>query len=325
MSAESSHAPSPSVFQAKFVEFAADLTGVFPELAYKIQEALALPEAERLGRFQAEIRPVGTLDTEHNPGVVLPGVTLSDEIWGTLSANNKKQIWEYLKLLSVCCFLEGGFGDGGGKVEEQPWMEEIMKTWKEKLNKVDFEGIMGKFAKIFGAGVGAGAGAGETDASGGAAGGFKMPKLPERFLKGQLAKLAEEIVRDIKPEDLGLTPEMMETCEKSPSRSFEILMQVFTRNPGIIQGTIKKIGKRLQQKVASGQIRPQEIAREAEEMMKDFTENSEFRDLLESLKSMFGMEDVDIARQAGREGSARLSMVQARLRKKLDARKAGKK
>jgi hypothetical protein len=46
---------------------------------------------------------------------------------------------------------------------------------------------------------------------------------------------------------------------------------------------------------------------------------------MESLKSMFGFEDMDMARQAGREGSARLSMVQQRLRKKLEAKKAGKK
>jgi hypothetical protein len=298
---------SGSVFQAKYVEFANDLTGTMPELAVVIQKALAIPEAERMARFQAEIRTVGSLDTEQNPGTVLPGVVIENNIWKSLSPNNRVQIWEYLKLLSMCCFLEGGFGESGG----HPWMENVMNGWKDKLNRLDFESLMGKFAKIFGGPGGDGAA------------GFKMPQLPERFLKGQLAKLAEEIVRDIKPEDIGLTPEMMEMCEKSPSRSFEILMQVFTRNPGVIQGTIKRIGKRLQQKVASGQIRPQDIAREAEEMMADFSENSEFRELLESLKSMFGFEDMDVARASGREGSARLSLVQARLRKKLDARKTG--
>lgn len=309
-----------SVFQAKYIEFASDLVGAMPELALAIQAALAIPEEERMTRFQAEIRAVGTLDTEQNPGSVLPGVVIGDEIWQTLSTNNRAQIWEYLKLLSMCCFLESGFGEGGGQAGRIPWMDNVMNDWKDKLNKVDFESLMGKFAKIF---TGTGLGEDGTDASGGKGTGLKIPKLPERFLKGQLAKLAEEIVRDITPEDIGLTPEMMEICEKSPSRAFEILMQVFTRNPGVIQATIKRIGKRLQQKVASGQIRPQDIAREAEEMMADFSENSEFRELLESLKSMFGFEDMDVARASGREGSARLSLVQARLRKKLDARKTG--
>jgi hypothetical protein len=152
-----------------------------------------------------------------------------------------------------------------------------------------------------------------------------MPKLPEKFLKGQLAKLAEEIVKDIKPEDLGLSPELIAECETSPSRAFELLIQMFTKNPAAIQNTIKKIGKRLQQKIQSGAIRPQEIAKEAEELMKEFSGNSEFVDMMGSFKSAFGFEDMDTARAAGKEGSARLSMVKERLRKKLEARKAGKK
>jgi hypothetical protein len=58
-----------------------------------------------------------------------------------------------------------------------------------------------------------------------------FPQLPEKFLKGHMAKLAQEIVKDIKPEDLGITPEMVEECEKNPSRAFDILLQVFGNNP----------------------------------------------------------------------------------------------
>ena len=56
--------------------------------------------------------------------------------------------------------------------------------------------------------------------------------------------------------------------------------------------------------------------------MKEFSSNTEFVGVMESVKSMFGFEDMDLARQSGREGSARLSMVQQRLRAKLEARKA---
>jgi hypothetical protein len=86
---------------------------------------------------------------------------------------------------------------------------------------------------------------------------------------------------------------------------------------------VKKIGKRLQDKIMSGQIKPQEIANEAEELMKIFSENPAFVEMMETFRSMFGMEDPDLARQAGREGSARLAIVRDRLRKKLEARKAG--
>jgi hypothetical protein len=317
-----------SVFQDKYDEYTSDLLEVFPDFEAQIRTAIALSPNERLTRFQREIRVVGVQPSANhsaNPGTILPGLTIDDAVWAQLSDATRGAIWEYLQLLSMCCFLEHGFastapmGGAGGEApaESDPgmrsWIDGMMGQWREKLSGVDFEGLMGKFSSIFGGGE-------TTDGSGNA--GFKMPELPQKFLKGHLAKLAEEIVRDIRPEDLGLTQEMMEECERSPSRALNMLVQVFTRNPGMIQATIKKIGNRLQQKVQSGQIRPQEIAREAEELMHEFSNNPEFVGVMESLKGMFGFEDMDFARSAGREGSARLSMVQQRLRAKLAARKA---
>ena len=287
----------PSVFQTKYEEFAKELLETFPELALAIQASLALSPTERLTRFQAEVRP--SADSTQSIGALLPGVILPVSTWATLSASNQKVIWEYVRLLSMCCFLEG-FGSPD-ETHTKSWMEDIMGSWKDKLGSLDMEGLFKKFSGVFGSGM---------DTSGSS--GFSMPKLPEKFLKGQLAKLAEEIVRDIKPEDLGFTPEMMAECEKSPSKSFDILLQVFTKNPAIIQSTIKKIGKRLQQKIQSGAIRPQEIAKEAEDMV----------GMMDSFKTAFGFEDMDIARAAGKEGSARLNIVKERLRKKMEEKKA---
>jgi len=309
MSAENTVVPdTASVFQTKYDEFAKELLETFPELATAIQAALALTPLERLQQFQASVKvtPAAT-----DPiGAVLPGVVLDPATWASLSSSNQTVIWEYVRLLSMCCFLEG-FGTSDSK-DGKGWMDEVMGNWKEKLGKVDFEGLLKKFSGMFSFGD-------EKDASGN---GFKMPKLPERFLKGQLAKLAEEIVRDIKPEDLGLTPEAMAECEKSPSRAFDLLVQLFTKNPDAIQNMVKKIGKRLQQKIQSGAIRPQEIAKEAEELMKEFAGNADMVGMMESLKSTFGFEDMDMARAAGKDGSARLSLVKERLRKKLEAKKA---
>jgi len=293
----------PSVFQTKYEEFAKELLETFPELSIPLQAALALTPHDRLTRFQGEVKVSGSHET--NMGLILPGVRLSDEVWASLSPSNQKVIWEYVRLLSMCCFLEG-FGTPN-ETHTKSWLDEILNQWKGKLGALDMEGLFKKFAGMAG-----------MDASG--ASGFKMPTLPERFMKGQLAKLAEEIVKDIKPEDLGITAEMMAECEKNPSGSFDILIQMFTKNPGLIQDTIKRIGKRLQQKVQSGAIRPAEIAREAEELMKEFAGNTEMVGIMESLKAAFGFEDMDIARAAGREGSARLNAVRERLRKKLEAK-----
>ena len=55
--------------------------------------------------------------------------------------------------------------------------------------------------------------------------------------------------------------------------------------------------------------------------MKEFTDNPEMVSLMESFRGMFGFEDKEAARAVGRDGENRLSIVQARLRKKLEEKK----
>ena len=329
-------ATETSVFQTKYNEFVEDLMGALPEYGQHIQAAKALDKPTRLNRFQEEVKINNTFnladngeDISKNPGKVLPGVEISDTVWASLSENTHKAIWEYVRILSICCFMEAGFSED---TKTPAWMDDAMKDMKEKLEGVDFQNIIKKFMTFF---KSEGGKEGEEGAKpeglpAGLPAGFEklfengFPKLPERFLKGHMAKLAQEIVKDIKPEDLGITPEMVAECEKNPSRAFDILFQVFGNNPGIIQKTVQKVGKRLQQKFMSGAINPQEIAREAEELMKEFAGNGNFVDMMEGIKGAFGFGDMDIARQAGREGSARLAMVKDRLKKKASEKEAKK-
>ncbi len=295
----------------KYDDFAADLLDVFPELEGAIRTAIALGESDRMARFKTEVLPVAgspVRDSTKNPGTVLPGVTISDALWGDLSENNKKSIQEYITLLSFSCLLETGTDISSAWAawsHDKGAVDGFMNTWAGKLGGIDMEGMMGKFSKFFGIS------------------GENLPRIPEKFLKGHIARLAEEIVRDFDPRDLGFTEEELARLEKDPAKAFEIMMKLYGTKGDFIQGAIKKIGKRLQEKITSGQIRPQEIAHEAEELMKVFSENPAFVEMMDSFRSMFGMEDPDLARQAGREGSARLALVKERLRKKLDAKKGG--
>ena len=344
-------ATETSVFQTKYNEFVEDLLGALPEYALQIQASRSLDDKTKLNRFQEEVKVGNTLgadDTnEHNknPVKVLPGVEISDTVWASLSEQTRKAIWEYVRILSICCFMEAGFSESS----KPDRMDDAMNDMKKKLEGFDFQSIIGKFMTFFKSGTDGAAHAGE--AAGGAAGGaggagagasstsglpsglpagleglFEngFPKIPEKFLKGHMAKLAQEIVKDITPEDLGISKEMIEECEKDPSRAFDVLFKVFGSNPGNIQKIVQKIGKRLQQKITSGAIRPQEIAREAEELMKEFAGNSSFVDMMDGIKGAFGFQDMDLARQAGREGSARLSMVKERLKKKASEKEAKK-
>lgn len=330
-----------SVFQKKYDEFVEDLLGALPEYAREIQLAKELDAKTRLTRFQAEVKISNTMcggDSEEyqkNPNTILPSVIISNEVWATLSDHTKKAIWEHVRVLSICCFMEAGFGD-----DKPKWMEEAMaaamEDMKKKFESADFQSMIKKFMNMMKPGK---SGSGKSDKDDDDKDDTKssglpnfddmfkngFPKLPEKFMKGHMARLAQEMVKDITPEDLGISAEMMKDCEKDPSRAINIMFSTFTNNPGVIQKIITKIGNRLQQKVMSGAINPQEIAKEAEELMKEFSGNSSFVDMMGGIKSAFGFEDMDSARKMGKEGSARLATARDRLRQKLEKKKAAQK
>ena len=311
-----------SLFQQKYNDFVLDLLGALPEYTEQIKMASALDDAARLQQFTAfHEDPVEI----HNPGMILPGVTIEDNVWSSLSEQTQKAIWEHIRVVSMCHFMESGFD-----ANKSSWFADKMDDMKDKMNSGEFEILMKKFMEMFTNR------ADDDEDAAAAAGGpslpnfgsfFEkgMPKLPERFLNGHLVRLAQEIVKDIKPEDLGLDPEILADCEKDPSRAFGVLFSTFKNNPGIIQKVIAKIGNRIQQKIKSGSIRMEEIAREAEELIKEFADNPAFVEIMESIKKAFGFEDMGMAKKAGKESSARLATVRDRLRKKLDKKKQGQK
>jgi hypothetical protein len=223
-------------------------------------------------------------------------------VWASLSDKSKHAIQEYLTLLSFCLMMQGNTKQDGWTSE---WATKMMEEMKEKMKDVDFSGFAKKISSLF-------------DGT--------MPSLPEKFLKGQIARLAEEIVKEFRVEEFGIDPKALEAAGNDPTKALSMIMDVFMKNPQAFQGTIMKITKRLQQKVESGALRPQELVAEAEELMKTFSENPQFVQMMESFREMFGQTD-DLAEQqrsAGRDGNARLSIVQARLRKKLEQKKGKK-
>lgn len=296
------------VFNKNYLDFAASLMDTFPEINAAVGVAIELSEDERWNRFQAEVLP-GMADVQGRgkaPSIILPGVTLPAGEWDNLSANNRKVILEFMGLLCSCVLFENpnASGEGENWAGASKWFEGMMGSWKDKMAGFDFKGMADKFGKIFGVGAGG------------------IPDLPKKFLKGHIAKLAEELMAEFKPEDFGLDPELMKECESNPTKAFDILMKVYMSNPGNLQSMIAKVGNRLKAKFANGQLRPEQIVAEAEELMKTFQDNPEFTSLMESFKSTFGFEDMDMAQAAGREDKARLNIVKERLRKKVEAKKA---
>jgi hypothetical protein len=298
-----------SIFQKKYTEFCDDLTETYSEKAREIAIARALSERERMERFRTEVLPTGgnpSRNPVETPGTVLPGVTIEKEVWSSFSSNTQKAIQEYITLLSFTCM----FGDsehpmGADGTASKAWMDQMLNEWKDKLSKVDFTNLTEKISSLFGNGAGA----------------FQVP---EQFLKGQLAKLAEELVREFKPEDFGLDVNQLNETGANPQQAFQMLMNVYTQRPELLQNAMKRIAKRLQEKVQRGELRPRELAAEAEEMMKQFTDNPAFVELMESFRSVFGFEDTEMARAAGRDSDNRRAIAQRHLRQERERREKKK-
>jgi hypothetical protein len=296
------------VFQKKYTEFGSDLLKAYDELLPEISAAVSLSPQERIKQFKEKVLPQCSpkRDMKKCPGTVLPGVWLSEQMWESSSRQTKKAIQEYLTVLSFSVLIhQGTEGDVSGSPFTGSWAKKMMEDMKDKMKGIDFGKISEKIAELFG-----------KEGFGG------MPQLPEKFLKGQIARLAEEIVKDIKIEDFGLDPKDFESSSNDPSMAFQLMMEIFTKNPHKLQETMMKLTKKLQQKIQSGAIRPKELVAEAEELMKTFSDNPQFVSMMESFRQGFGFDDEDLAAATGKPGSGKLSIVKERLRKKLEQRKA---
>lgn len=285
-----------TTFHAKYDEFCNDLLAACPELKESIEAAKNLSKEQRVSEYKEKVLKE-TLKSENH--TVLPNVTIPEALWTSLSKNSQKAIKEYTSILNLCVIYESGDVDG----IPQEWVDSMMREWRTRMENIDFNKMSSKFFDLFGKAGGS------------------LPPLPEKFLKGQMAKLAEELVKEFNPEDFGFSEEDVEACERDPTRAFEILMKVSTSNPDKIQKAVQRIGQRLQHKVQSGQFKPQDLAKEAEEMIAEFQSNPAFVEILEGFKSAFNFDDMDLARKTGNEQSARLSLVKQRLKKKLEKKK----
>ncbi len=298
-----------AMFQTKYDEFAKDLVETFPELKEAVASAVALAPADRITSYREAVfkttRAMTSKDLEKCPGIVLPGVTIPAEIWETTGKRTKVAVIEYISILNLCVAFTSSDEGTGEETFTKEWAERLMREARASMSKIDFDNISESFFKAFGAK------------------GEGLPPLPEKFLKGKLAKLAEEMVREFNPEDFGIKPEDIEACERDPSRAFELLMGASMKDSSVIQKAMMRVAKRLQDKVARGELKPQELVAEAEELIQEFQSHPAFVELMKSFKGAFDVDqDMDTARAAGRDEQGRLHTVKERLRKKMEAKKA---
>jgi hypothetical protein len=305
-------APLDSIFQAKYEEFAASLIDAFPELEEVVKTSLSAEKADRENMYKMLVMPGAgnpKRDPLEAPGMVLPGVFITEATWSSCSEGTKKAINQFLSILTFSIAMKDGKSSDFGFGDEafKTWADSFMNQWRGKMDRGEFDSFTKRFGDLFGSDGG------------------RLPPFPEKLRKGKLVKLAEEIVRELKPEEFGLDPETVKQCETDPSKAFEVIMNSTMRNPEKLQGAMKRIMKRLQEKFQRGEFKPQELAAEAEEMMKEFSENPAFVDMMDSMRKAFSFEgNMEGAKAAGMEQSVRMNIVKERLRRKAEANAAAR-
>lgn len=149
-----------------------------------------------------------------------------------------------------------------------------------------------------------------------------MPPLPEKMFKGHIAKIAEDLAREFKPEDFGLSPEMLEGGDTAAT--FEYLQNIFAKNPELLMRGAKKIAMRIQEKLKRGDVSREQLIAEAESLMSEFKSNPIFSQIFEQLNA--GLRAAGGGGGGGNsEPSERRQAAVERLRQKLAAKRGGKK
>jgi hypothetical protein len=305
----------PVSFSTTYAQFIQELKETFPEFLPALVIAADLPDAQ--AQFTALWHPYTTDVAAKNSSIfttagidLVPGVKLTASLWAELSVNTQNALWKYISsLLLLAATEDESLWDlSGFKTSLSTMMHHLSNTTTDLSGSPSLSGLPEGFSSLFEK-LGS-MGVGMPDLSG------ALPnfKIPERLFKGHIAKIAEELVKEFNPEDFGINPELLES--KDPARVFTYLQEVFSKKPELLMNAAQKIGKKLQAKFARGDINRDEIIREAEELMKEFSDNDAFSSLFGSLGEMF--------KSGESEGSpsARRREVQERLRKKAAEKKA---
>ena len=275
---------------------------------------------------------------------VLPGIHFSAKLWKESSKETRTVFWDYLASLILLFNLNlkmsgsssesaPSYADPSSTSEEMPdftaMIDEMTKGFKSEEFKKIFENLkttFDKFVDLSGGTPPTPASTSDASGSSGPAGDgdFKFPTIPESLQNGQIAKIAAELAGEFTPADLGIDAELME--KMNPIQIFEHLQFVYTNNPDLLTGAMKRVAKKIENKFASGSLKRETLMAEAKELMEHFTDNPAFKEMFQTFGTMFTNPAEMFGGGSGTSSSSdRLQKARERLRKKTEEKKKGKK
>jgi hypothetical protein len=299
-------------FKKIISDFVADIATVFPEhgeacaAVYNMDTAAVFEHCKRTYAphfFNILYRNDAVLFAD--PVELLPGLNFK-ALWETpdVSDATKEAVWKYLQLVmfSVVSDLSdtSTFGDAAKLFEAidesvlKSKLEEVMEQMQDMFKTDASSATESEGAANEGA-ANEGSSANAPPAPEGAFDPNSMHEHLSGLLGGKIGNLAKEIAEETAAE-LNLKPE--------DEASAQSVFQNLFKNPGKLMGIVKSVGKKLDAKMKSGEIKESEIMQEASDLMNKMKKMPGVNNIADLLKKMGGGMDgmADIAKMAASMG-----------------------
>jgi hypothetical protein len=315
-------------FTATLRMFCAELRETFPELTATVDRASSVTPEQFWRMWRGALDVLAERDVEAlfgaRKGFLIGAVRLTRAVWDECSPATQGAIWRYLRTLvleaALNISLDGLDADtlaalngiltaerlekGGAEAEAATaeMMEEGMSHLKPLMEKL--KGMMGNFIDV----------SGLAD--------FKMPEIPEHLRNGRIARLAEDLAKQFKPEEFGIDPTLLEGS--NVEEILQRLAGMYQRDPTMLIGGAKRMADKIRRQIEGGSLDREALMSEAQEFVTLFREHPSFKDIIskfEGLAGAGGLSSLFGGGDSSGEPSERLRAVRERLRKKMAARK----
>ncbi len=320
-------------YTATLATFCSELRATFPEISTVVDRAASVSPDQFWRMWKGALTILLERDAEalfgERKGFLIGAVRLTPTMWGECSEATQTAIWRYLRTLVLEAALETSLdgldaatlgalngiltaerlekGGADAEAATSELLEEGMSHMKPLMEKL--EGMLGGFMDLSGLGD------------------FKMPEIPEHLRNGRIARLAEDLAKQFKPEEFGIDPRLLEG--DNVEDILKRLAELYQRDPTMLIGGAKRMADKIRRQIEGGSLDREALIAEAQEFVKLFREHPSFKDIIAKfeglaggggLGALFGGGD-----SGGGEPSERLRAVRERLRKKMAARKGGSK
>jgi hypothetical protein len=318
-----------SAYAKTLKSFCDELRLTFPELTTVTDRAALVSAAQYWHMWHKHLDILLEKNTDGlfgaKSGFLIGAVRMTPALWGEISENTQKAIWRYLRTLTLEAVIETPTVMEGLAPEQMQALMDIMTAERleaggdeaEAAQKELFEETMGHLNPLM-------------EKLKGMMGGFMdgvdlkdipMPEIPEHLKRGKIARLAEQLAKQFKPEEFGIDPAMLEG--DNVEDVLKRLAEIYNRDPTMIMAGAKRMAEKIKQQVLGGSLKREELLAEAKEFVALFKEHPLFKEAIAKFEGLLGENGLaSMFNGSGNAPSERLRATQERLRKKLEARKA---